>query len=38
MQAARQVSPGTAFELTSRHTLTVEQVEALADAVGTWQE
>jgi hypothetical protein len=38
VQAARQVLASHGVELTSRHTFTVEQVEALAEVVKTWQE
>jgi hypothetical protein len=38
MKAARQVLASYGIELSSRHTLTVGQMEALANAMRTWQE
>jgi hypothetical protein len=38
IQAARQVLASHGLELSPRRTFTVEQVEALAEVVQTWQE
>jgi hypothetical protein len=38
MQAARQVLASHGVELSPRRTFTVEQAEALAEVVKTWQE